>query len=248
MKARKELRFVAVALIDIAVFLLGMVGWLTPVYLGYPPVGLGHVVEQDRPDPLGILPDGAGNLGDRHPAAGQEQHHRFQEQREAPLGPGPRHRHLLDTGSGVAIDAGDMGVHVALELEEVQVTLGTRLAVVDRGRLARVRVWEAASGREIHLDVEALEFGVEALLDHLPWRAGQTEGQGEDVLLVHGDVDSTGRGGRHHRPARRINQPGGGLRAPARAAGRSKSLQLTHTKSSGAAFLRYSPRHHDGQY
>ncbi len=35
MKARKELRFVAVALIVIAVFLLGVVGLLTPVYLGY---------------------------------------------------------------------------------------------------------------------------------------------------------------------------------------------------------------------
>ena len=124
-----------------------------------------------------------------------------------------------------------MRVHVALELEEVHVPPRTRLAVVDGAVLPVLRVREAASWREIHLYVEPLELRVESHLDHRPWHAGQTQGQGEDILLVHADGHSTGRGCHHPCPARRITEPGGGWRAQARAAGRSNSLQLTHTKS-----------------
>ncbi len=49
----------------------------------HPPVGHGDVMEQDRPDPLGVFPDSPCGLGHRHAAAGQVQDHRLQEQDES---------------------------------------------------------------------------------------------------------------------------------------------------------------------
>ena len=75
---------------------------------------------------------------------------------------------------------------------------------------AALRVREETCRREIHLDVESFGLRVESHLHLRPWRAAQTQGQGEDTLRVHGGGDSTGRGRRHPRPASRINEPGGG--------------------------------------
>ena len=124
---------------------------------GGSPVGLGHVVEQARPDPLGVLPDGACGLGHRHAAAGQEQGHQLHEQGESALQWRPRHLHPPQARSGAALHPRHVGVLVALELEEVQVASGATLAVIDRAGLADLGMPKAASGRDIHLHVEPLE-------------------------------------------------------------------------------------------
>ena len=45
---------------------------------------------------------------------------------------------------------------------------------------------ESAAGRAIQLNVETLEFLVEAPVDNFPWRAGEVQGAGKSVFLIHG--------------------------------------------------------------
>ena len=119
------------------------------------------------------------------PVRAQEHEERFHEQGEAALGPGPWHLDLLDAATLAAIDAGHKGVHVALELEEVEVPPGALEGVVDGAGLAGVRMGKAAAGREIQINVQTARLGVEADVSDAPRSAFQTEGQTKDLSFVH---------------------------------------------------------------
>lgn len=103
-------------------------------------VGFGDVMEQDCPDPLWILPQESGHLGDRHAALGKKQHHRFHQHGETGLGSRPRHGDALDTAAGTAPPAWNKGIHVTFELEESKVAPRPFIRVVDGGWLPGIRV------------------------------------------------------------------------------------------------------------
>ena len=199
-------------------------------------MGKGDMVEQHRPDSLGILSHHPRGLRNRHAALGHDQHHRLHQQRETALRPGPGHGNPFDAGARAAVHTGNVGVHIALELEVVQVSPGARLTVVDRARLAGLRMGEAAPRREIQVNVEALEVLVEAHFDNFPRGAGEAQGDGKNVFLIHGLQDTSLQIPRHSDTSRRLVEPAGVLRAESsrRRAGGLPIPQITHTNSSGA--------------
>lgn len=98
------------------------------------PMGKFNMVEDDVPNPLGILANNSRCLCDGHAALYQNQEHRFQKQRESALRTSPRDCDPLNASPRASIDTRDMSVHITLILEEIEVPPGTLLECHTRER------------------------------------------------------------------------------------------------------------------
>lgn len=65
---------------------------------------------------------------------------------------------------------GDVAADIALAVVEVEVAPGVHLRVLHRAVLAGIRAGKAAARRQIQSDIQALPFGVETHVHHLPGR------------------------------------------------------------------------------
>ena len=97
---------------------------------------------------------------------------------------------------------------------------------MDRAGLAGAGMGQAAAGREIQIDVQAAQRGVEADVSDGPGGALQAEGQSEDLFFVHAPECARSRPGWKPREETSAKGVGPGTGAPPRL--------FTHTLSSGA--------------
>jgi len=99
--------------------------------------------------------------------------------------PGPRNEDPIDPMAWSSINAGDVDIHVALELEEIEMLPGALLGVVDGRRHGTLRMRRAAARDKIEVDVQTLEVPVKAEIGDLPGGTRESKSQREYFRLIH---------------------------------------------------------------
>jgi len=131
------------------------------------------IVLQDSPQPIGMLGGKLRHRGNRHlPAERQDQE--LEQERKPVAGPRPGHLDLLDPALSAA-DPRDPGVKIGLVLEEIQMSPGPVLSVVDLafpGLLAR-GIRELGALEEVEPEIEPPVLLGELEIDDPP-RLGDT--------------------------------------------------------------------------
>lgn len=145
------------------------------------------VVLQDPPQAIGMLGGKLRHRGDRHLPA-ERQNQELEKERKPAAGPRPWHLDLLDPALSAA-DPRDPGVKISLVLEEVQMSPGPVLGVVDLafpGLVAR-GTRELGALEEVEPEIEPPFLLGELEIDDPPG-LGDTESQAKQTEFIHRDV------------------------------------------------------------